>query len=235
VDAARLICGATAKCHLTPLYEETKLEKLSVRRKNHRLTIFYKMVYGLAPPYLMNLLPDKVHQQSRHNLRNRNDFTTPITRINAHKYSFLPSTIRDWNTLDLKIKESPSINSFKTALRKHKDKPPLLYYLGARRTSAMLCRMRLGCSPLRHDLCKELKVIDSGICACGGGEETHHHFFYHCPIYAAQRVTLMEELYKIGNFNIRTILYGNPKYDHPKNKLIFDSVYKFIETTNRFN
>ena len=95
--------------------------------------------------------------------------------------------------------------------------------------------MRLGCSPLSYDLCKELKVIPSSICACGGGDETHHHFFYHCPIYAAQRTILMEELYEIGNFNIRTILFGNPDYGLAKNKLISESVLKFIESTNRFN
>ena len=123
-DAARLVSGPTARCHLDKLYEENKWETLSHRRKNHRLTVFYKMVYGLVPEYLLNLMPSRIESRTRHNLRNKNEYDSPFCRINAHKYSFLPSTIRDWNDLDNKLKESPSIESFKKALSRFKEKPP---------------------------------------------------------------------------------------------------------------
>jgi hypothetical protein len=123
-NAARLVCGATARCHLDRLYEENKWETLNSRRKKHRLTVFYKMVYRLVPDYMLNLLPTKVGNRTVHNLRNSSNFDIPYCRINAHKYSFLPSTINDWNLLGKKIKESPSVESFKKALTKYKDKPP---------------------------------------------------------------------------------------------------------------
>ena len=45
----------------------------------------------------------------------------------------------------------------------------------------------------------------------------------------------MEELYKIGKFNIRILLNGDPEYDKTKNCKIFLSVHKYIEATKRFN
>jgi hypothetical protein len=124
-NAARLVCGATARCHLAPLYEENKCEYLSDRRKSHRLTVLYKMVYGLAPSYLANLLPNRTQERTGYNLRNKDNLDIPYCRLDCHKFSFLPSTLQDWNILDIKVKEAPSINSFKRALRKKKDKPPL--------------------------------------------------------------------------------------------------------------
>jgi hypothetical protein len=184
---------------------------------------------------LTNLLPNRAQDRTRYNLRNKNNLDIPFCRVNCHTFSFLPTTLQDWNNLDIKIQESPSINAFKSALRKKKEKPPPLYYQGNRRTSVMQCRMRLGCSPLRNDLCKELKVIPNSLCACGEGDETAQYFFYDCSLHAAHRLIMMEELYKIDKFNLATLLYGDKDYDMPKNKRFFEAVHKFIEDTNRFN
>jgi hypothetical protein len=192
------------------------------------------MVFGLAPTSLLDLLPDRVHVRTSHNLRNRNDIDIPPSRINAHKYSFLPSTVQDWNNLDKKVKEAPSINAFKNALVKYREKPPPHYYEGSRRTNAYHCRMRIGCSALKSDLCNELKVIPSSACACGGGAETAIHYLYDCPIYANPRTEMMENLYKIGKFNINTLLYGDSSLNHEMNSKFFACVHKFMEDTKRF-
>jgi hypothetical protein len=81
--------------------------------------------------------------------------------------------------------------------------------------------MRLGCSPLRNDLCKELKVIPDNKCACGEGAETAQHYFYDCPLYAAQRTIMMEELYSIDKFNLSTLLNGDPSLTEDQNQNIF--------------
>jgi hypothetical protein len=123
-NAARLICGATAHCSTAKLYDENKWEFMKDRRKNHRITMFYKMVYQLTPPLLFNLLPQRVENRTHHNLRNKGNIDTPRTRIDAHKYSFLPSTIKDWNLLSTSTKESKSISSLKRTLAKTKERPP---------------------------------------------------------------------------------------------------------------
>jgi hypothetical protein len=233
-NAARLVCGATARCNRAKLYEENKWESMTDRRRNHRLTMLYKMVYQLVPQLLYNLLPTKVENRTHHNLRSKNDIDTPYARIDAHKYSFLPSTIKDWNMLSTAIKESKSINAFIHALSKTKDKPPPLYYMGNRRINAHHARMRIGCSALKFDLFDQLKVIPDPTCACKGGRETAIHFLYDCQIYASQRQKMMDDLYKISKFNIGTLLYGDKNLSTETNVEIFKCVHTFIKETNRF-
>jgi hypothetical protein len=233
-NAARLVCGATARCHRANLYEENKWEYLTDRRRNHRLTVYYKMTYGLAPAFLLHILPPKVADRTSHNLRNKNDTQTPSSRINAHKYSFLPATIKDWNILPTPTKESKSINAFKHALTKRKERPPAVYYMGERYISAHHSRMRIGCSALRKDLCQELKVIPSPVCSCGHKIEDAIHYFYHCPIYTNERRVLMEKLYTIGKFTVATLLYGDPKASVETNKNFFNAVHAFMKETKRF-
>ena len=95
--------------------------------------------------------------------------------------------------------------------------------------------MRIGCSPLRRDLCEELRVIDSPMCACGEGIENAILYFYNCRLYAALCHKFMEEMYKIGRFTISTILYGNKPYEDKKNELYFKLVHDFIKETKRFS
>jgi hypothetical protein len=129
LNAARLVTGATARCNTAKLYEEIGWESLKDRRKKHRLIMLYKMVYQLAPQTLLDLLPNKVESRVRRNLRNKDDIDIPFARLDSHKYSFLPSTIRDWNELSKKSRESTSVNCFKQSLgKKRKPPPPLLLH-----------------------------------------------------------------------------------------------------------
>jgi hypothetical protein len=234
-NAARLVCGATARCNTSKLYEENKWEYMSDRRRNHRLTMFYKMVYKLAPPLLTYLLPATIEHRTHHNLRNKSNIDTPHARLDSHKYSFLPSTIKNWNELPTEIKESKSVNSFKHALLKKKDRPPPLYYLGKRWVSAHHSRLRIGCSALRFDLFDQLKVVPDPLCACKGGIENAIHYFYDCPVYASERLVMMDNLYKISKFNIGTLLYGDKNLSESENKEIFKCVHTYIESTKRFS
>jgi hypothetical protein len=234
LNAARLVSGATARCNRAKLYEETKFETMKDRRKNHRLTMLYKMVYQLVPPLLYYLLPEKVENRTRHNLRSKKDIDTPYARIDAHKFSFLPSTIKDWNNLPIKTKEAKSINAFKHAITKTKDKPPPLYYMGCRWTNAQHARLRIGCSALKFDLYDQLKVIPDPTCACKGGIENAIHYMYDCQIYASQRQKMMDNLYNISKFNIGTLLYGDKKLSAETNTDIFKCVHTFMEETKRF-
>ena len=96
----------------TKLYDETGLEPLDSRRGNHKLCQLYKMTNNLTPSYLRQLLPHRVEHQSRYVFRNTTNFIVPQTRTTYHFYSFLPSTLRRWNTLDENIRESSTLQSF---------------------------------------------------------------------------------------------------------------------------
>ena len=76
---------------------ELKCERLVIRRRNHRLSVLYKMKNGSAPKYLSNLVP--VQTQACYALRNAENIPLPIARSQLYNSSFLPATIRDWNAL----------------------------------------------------------------------------------------------------------------------------------------
>ena len=59
IEAARIISGGTKLTSLNELYRETGLQKLSDRRDNHKLILFYKMQHNLTPHYLASLVPNR--------------------------------------------------------------------------------------------------------------------------------------------------------------------------------
>ena len=56
-EAARIVTGATKLVSINSLLTETGLETLATRRKQHKLTLFYKMQNDLSPEYLASLVP----------------------------------------------------------------------------------------------------------------------------------------------------------------------------------
>ena len=45
----------------------------SIKRKIHKLSLMYKMVFKLAPPYLCDLCPNIVSERSSYSLRSANN------------------------------------------------------------------------------------------------------------------------------------------------------------------
>ena len=60
------------------------------------------------------------------------------------------------------------------------------------------------------------------------------HYFLECPLYAGPRAELMEIINGITDCNINILLFGDKELNFGQNSIIFQSVHKFIEETNRF-
>ena len=97
--AARIATGATKLVSIEKLYDEVCWERLETRRWKHKLVLFHKMYHNLAPQYLSTLVPPLVQDISRYNLRNANNLQTIHARTTQYYESFLPSVVRDWNSL----------------------------------------------------------------------------------------------------------------------------------------
>ena len=97
---------------------------LQKRRNNHTLFQLYKFLNGLTPQYLQSLIPQRVQNISRYQLRNVNNFNVPPARTVTHANSFLQSTLRDWNSLDLIVRNSPTLKSFKLQLNQTRNETP---------------------------------------------------------------------------------------------------------------
>ena len=113
--AARFVLNRWGlKDSVTEMLNNLKWPSLADRRKQFRLAMLYKIHNNLIPIAFesMQLEPSSDSQF--------NDFTYKILRSDtiAHRNSFLPRTISDWNSLPQSLVGQPSLNSFKMALSK---------------------------------------------------------------------------------------------------------------------
>lgn len=229
IEAMRIVTGATKLCSIAKLYNDTCWETLQARRQKQKLLIFYKMVHGLAPEYLNNVVPPLVQEQSRYALRNARDVAPIFANTNLYSNSFLPSAIRDWNKLSDDIRNSQSFSIFKTKLSGSRFKSPSYYNYGDRGMQVYHARLRLGCSSLKSHLYSK-NLIDSPLCTCGE-PETVKHYLATCPNYTLLR---NETLSQVIHLPIKTLLSGNPTLSVQENENIFSAIHAFLARSGRF-
>jgi hypothetical protein len=232
-DAARVVTGATARCSTALLMKDVAWPSLQSRRRSHRLALFYKIVNGLSPPYLCELLPIRVAGRMRYALRTSHDFRVPVCRTNIFMRSFMPNTVMEWNRLDHDIRNAISLERFKNKCSVHRERANSLYYYGPRSLNVQMARLRIGCSNLHSHLCRNLHVEESASCQCGYAEEDCDHYFFRCTLYAAQRLQLFREIER-ATVSIQTILHGDANISVDENILILDAIHQFIVDTGRF-
>ena len=165
------------------------------RRKVHRLTLFFKIIKSLAPPYLRNICNLMPHNTDTYNLWQNNSLLVPLIWKEIYSTSFFPKTIREWNNLSTKLKESDSINIFKEKLKRlyGHNKSKKLYSHGIGWHTVNHCRIRIGLSHLKHHLFR-YNIIQSAYCenvTCDDIPETSSHFLLYCPRYEPQRRTML--------------------------------------------
>ena len=212
--------------------KETKWKTLKSRRTKHKLILFYKMLHNLTPNFLSSLVPETVDSSSRYPLRNNDNFQLPHSRTNLYYNSFLPSVIRDFNSLPLETKQAPSLSIFKRRLSKDIRPPPKYFLHGDRKVQILHTKIRTNCSSLANDLFTK-NITDSPFCQCGD-IETASHFFLKCPRYLPQRALLSAEIAKLTTLTLNNILFGDSSLKNESNIHIFTSVHSYISATKRF-
>ena len=245
-EAARLVTGAIKGTSSAKLYKELAWESLSSRRKLHLLSQFYKVVKHLAPYYLSELLPKLSSERTHYRLRSRENFTQFSCRTSHFQKSFFPSAITGWNSLDLDVRNSVSLPTFKAKLRSTLFPHcynKLFDFSFSRRASIYHTRLRLGFSCLREYFFK-INRCASPFCECGLDTESVKHFFLFCPRYAAQRNLLLTSAANIlgktwssssDAKKLNFLLYGVKSANYHINCALFREVQTFIINTNRFS
>ena len=202
VEAARIITGLRRNSSRQKLYKELGWDTLEIRRRNHKLILFYKILNGLTPYYLFDIVQPHLPRQTPYNLRNESTtFHPPFSRTASFYNSFIPSTIRLWNTLPLYIKESPSLNIFKYRLFKHNSFVVALshYNFGTRRDNIVHCQLRNEASNLKAHLHSHFLADDTTCPNCNFSCEDNEQFFMDCPLYNVQRLALFNPLHQLIN------------------------------------
>jgi hypothetical protein len=205
------------------------------------------MVNGLTPPYLGNLLAPRQGQSGRYPTR-REHSLIPI-RAKSTKYynSFIPSSVRKWNTLDITIKSATSLDSFKRTLKKSmfKNTTGRFYNKSKGKASVNHTRIRLGLSALKHQLYTYGIVAIPTCTLCNNDEdETPMHYLLECSKHAACRQDLLSRLrptmdrldIDINNTQSVTelITRGHLTLSVTDNIALFHTVQDYITQTKRF-
>jgi hypothetical protein len=232
-EAARLVTGCTKLVSIKDLYLECGWESLNERRRKHKLILFFKMFKGLTPEYLSSLVPSKVGQSLGYSLRNNDDLRPIPARTALYSRSFLPTVVKEWNSLPAEAKQLETVASFKTFLNKDKPKPNSLFFFGDRRIQVLLTRLRTKCSSLNHHL--HLKnIVESPNCRCGSIESTYHYFF-ECILYSNIRPQLFNIVSNLSQLSLDTLLYGDASKSKNINLQIFTAVHEYILNSKRFD
>ena len=71
----------------------------------------YRLVNGLVPTYITDLIPPVIRETTNYPLRNQNNITIPFCRTEIFRKSCIPSGIALWNSLH------ESLNSFKYQMK----------------------------------------------------------------------------------------------------------------------
>ena len=102
-----------------------------------------------------DLIPPLVGETNAYYLRNNNNITVPFCRTEISRKSCIPSSISTWNSLDIELRNSPSLSSFKYQLKKKTQNNsivPTYYKVGSRYISVLHARIRNNCCNLFFDL-----------------------------------------------------------------------------------
>ena len=113
-NASLAITGCFRGTSRDKLYSELGLESLADRRFYRRLIAFYKIVNKKAPQYLIDYLPTQ--DLVSINLRNMPVIYPLDARTERYRHSFFLYCISQWNNLDSRTRNLPSIASFKSAV-----------------------------------------------------------------------------------------------------------------------
>ena len=121
-----------------------------------------------SPDYLTSLLHEKIDKE-RPQYRNAKNYIIPKCRTENFRSSFIPVTVRTWNSLTI---EDKKIESIKEKL-KSKSKP--LYNDGNRHNNVNHAQLRMQSSKLNAHV-HSLHVSESPACACGFDNEISEHY-----------------------------------------------------------
>ena len=116
--AARFVMNDWSRhSSVSTMLEHLKWQSLQARRAQSKTIMMYRISHNLiAIPFSTPYITTPTYAGTRgHNQRL---FQQP-TRLNTFKFSFFPSVVPLWNSLDSSIVCAPSIDSFKARLTHH--------------------------------------------------------------------------------------------------------------------
>ena len=118
--SARLVYRVPKYCHITPLLRELHWLPVHLRVDFKILLVTFKVLHGIAPSYLKDLvsvLPDSQYQLRRNNNGILLERPWLRTKKTMGDCAFSIAAAFLWNSLPLRIRQETSIDSFKRSVK----------------------------------------------------------------------------------------------------------------------
>ena len=136
VEAGRIITGLRVNSSRSKLYSELDWEPLYKRREKQKLILLHKIINGLTPDYMYDMIQPYTENIHDYNLRQQisgDNVRLPFCNTVSYSKSFIPCTLRLWNGLPASTKSSPSLNILKTRLNSCTKASPKYFHIGDRK------------------------------------------------------------------------------------------------------
>jgi hypothetical protein len=147
---------------------------------NHRPTLFYKIVNVYTPEYLADMLESCKSSHHNYNLRTTRTYTLLQIKTSSYMNSFVPATIKLWNSLPEDTVNSSYIRSFKNKLKNPRIHANIkLYNYGKRKTNIIRCQLHNQASNLNAHLHDHFLISNPSCDLCGNPYEDSYGG---CPI-----------------------------------------------------
>ena len=241
-NTALALTGAIRGSSREKLYQELGLESLQLRRWYRKLCSFNKIYDKQPPGYLIELIPTCNEAYLTRHVAN---IPSLSFKHNFLKNTFFASTILEPNKLDPSIRNSASYNVFKNCILKFERLSPNKIFQCHNPIKMKLeTRLRLGLSHLReHKFKHSFQDTLNPFCSCGLDIETTSHYFLHCPLFHAERSTLLNNVNEINCpiFNkselvvTLILLFRDRSFKDEVNLLILNATINFVLPTNRYD
>ena len=149
----------------------------------------------------------------------------------------------EWNKLDLNIRNSASLNTFKKKLLNFiRPCANSIFDIHKPLGIKLLTRLRLGLSHLHeHKFRHYFQDTLNPLCECRKDIESTMHFFLNCTNFLIPRQTLFQKIRNIESILsqsetqlTQTLLYGSQNHHSSVNKLIIISTIEYLISTERF-
>ena len=117
--AARILTNTNRRAHITPVLASLHWLPIKARIDFKILLITYKALHGLAPLYIVELLPPKPNARSLRS-SNKGLLEVPVSYLKTkgdRAFAVVAPTL--WNALPLPLKTAVSVDSFKRLLKTH--------------------------------------------------------------------------------------------------------------------
>ena len=153
LSIGQTVTGARKRTSHELISNELNWPSLPDRTEGVKLKNFLKIMSNEMLQYLQTLIPEKISTK-RSQSRNHDNFQSMRARIEIYRTSFIPSSVRLYNSLPIADRSLEYVNSLK-------KRPCLsLFYCGSRSSGIRHAQLRRKCSKLNFHL------FFSACCGC---------------------------------------------------------------------